>query len=68
MVKPDELITGRQMGPRGTVGAEQRGEPSEHTSGITLVPFYLPHVRTNTSFASAQKEERRDPAKANPAR
>lgn len=26
MVKPDELITGRQMGPRGTVGAEQHGE------------------------------------------
>lgn len=26
MVKPDELITGRQMGPRGIVGAEQHGE------------------------------------------
>lgn len=29
MVKPDELITGRQMGPRGTVGAEQYGEHTD---------------------------------------
>lgn len=26
VVKPDELITGRQMGPRGIVGAEEHGD------------------------------------------
>lgn len=42
MVKPDELITGRQMGPRGTVGAEQHEEKTEHTLiSLTHALFYV---------------------------
>lgn len=37
MVKPDELITGRQMGPRGIVGAEEHGDNVDisHTHAYT---------------------------------
>lgn len=45
MVKPDELITGRQMGPRGIVGAEKHGDNVDITHTHTQVRSLLGLVR-----------------------
>lgn len=51
MVKPDELITGRQMGPRGTVGAEQHGEQADITHTRTDARARARHTHTHTPKA-----------------
>lgn len=54
MVKPDELITGRQMGPRGTVGAEQHGEQADITHMRTDTHTYTPTQGLHTSVQAVR--------------